>query len=201
MGNWDYDNYIVEVNLKDSVTDVRFQTLYKMKPTIKQFDEYCASNIQTIAYNPLAERIVRFFMEYDNGIFLPEKYNNCEPIKRIFDIKDISIPVSYLSFPAGELYLKKRQIIEVSISNEDHAFIWEDGVFLVPRRNVPLFLTNIKCFFSISRNKSIEPIVRLMHDLKGFFNSDSGRVYVQSTHEIIAGGIPPHVSDNETIGP
>lgn len=188
MGNWDYNNYIIEVRLKECVTDIRFQSLFEMKPTINQFDEYCRKHIRTVAYNPLAERIVRFFMEYDNGLYLPDRYNNCEPIKHIFDSHNISIPVSYLAYPAGELYLKKRRRIEVSISNEDHAFIWEDGVFLEPKRSLPQYLTIIRCSFPINNNVTIEPIIKLMHDLKDAFNSENGKVYVQSTHEILSEG-------------
>ena len=186
MGKWDYNNYIVEVCLRECVTDKRFLPLRDLKPTIAQYKDYCARYIQTLAYHPLAERIIRFFMDYNRGVYSPDKYNYYEPVKFVFDENDIRIPISHIAYPAGELYLKKSRVVLISITNEDNAFVWEDGIYLEPKRALPEFLTTIRCSFPIKGTTKLEPIIQLMLDIKEAFNSDYGKVYVQSTHEIIA---------------
>jgi len=185
MGNWDYNNYIVEVCLRECMTDNRFLPLRDLKPTIAQYKEYCARHIQTLAYHPLAERIIRFFVDYNGGVYSPDKYNYYEPVKFVFNKNDIRIPISHIAYPAGALYLKKNRVVLISIINEDNAFVWEDGVYLEPKRALPEFLTTIRCSFPITKKSILEPIIQLMIDLKEAFNSDVGKVYVQNTHEII----------------
>ena len=186
MGNWNYNNYVVEVLLREGVTDTRYNVLFEMKPTVDQFDSYCANFIKTPAYHPLAEKIIRYFMVYDSGKYMPDRYSCYEPVRQIFDKNDITVPISYLAYPAGELYLKKMRGIDILITNNGYGFSWKNNVFLVPRRTLPECLTEIKCYFPIKKGTKIETIIQLLHDLKVTFNSDNGKVYVQCTHEIVA---------------
>ena len=64
MGHFDLKNYVLNVKVKENLTDTR--AVERMKAwnfTLKEWQAY----IKAIApfYNKYAERIIRFFVEYD----------------------------------------------------------------------------------------------------------------------------------------
>ncbi|MBR4818160.1 MAG: hypothetical protein IKZ72_05920 [Bacteroidales bacterium] len=186
MGQLDYNNYVIEVKLKDNVSDKRYDLIREKKPTIKEFQELEKELLATApVYTKKAEDIIRFFLNYRITSFRPDKWNFYEPINKPIDYNDISKLVSCLAHPGGCIYLKKTRYHEIFIENHTHSFIWEDNQYLVPKRKLPIYLTTIKVYFSQKKNTDLNAIIQLMKDFKSEFGADNGKVYYQATDEII----------------
>ena len=97
------------IRIKENLTDSRYVGFMKYwNYTEKEFDRlYKAIAEAGGAYNEFSYKAVRFFVDYKDGVLLPNRYNSHEPLKYLFDKNDISKPVSMLSFPAGYLLLRK----------------------------------------------------------------------------------------------
>ena len=187
MGQWDYNNYIVEVKLRDNISDQRFESIRKIKPTLKQFRVFNKElESQAPVYNKRAEEIIRFFLQYRIVSLRPDKWNFYEPVNRLIDYSNISKLVSCLANPGGCVYLKQTRGCEIEIENHTHSLIWEDGLYLEPKRVLPEYLTTIKVLFAKKKNTDIDSIVQLMRDIKSEFGADNGKVYYQATGEVIA---------------
>lgn len=187
MGQWDYNNYIIEVNLRDNVSDQRFDSIRERKPTVKEFKKIEKEFLAVApVYTKKAEEIIRFFLRYKNVSLRPDKWNYWEPVNKIIDYSNISKLISGLASPGGGVYLKKTRGFEIEIENHTYSFIWEDGIYLEPKRALPEYLTTIKVFFPKKKNTDTDVIVQLMRDIKSEFCADNGKVYYQATGEIIA---------------
>lgn len=190
MGQWDYNNYIVEVNLRDNISDQRFESIRKIKPTLKQFRVFHKElESQAPVYNKRAEEIIVFFLRYRNGWLKPDYWNYFEPINKPVDEGDLTEIIGTLSYPGGNLggiYLKKKRGPTAYIQNHTFSFVWEDGVYLEPKIPLPEYLTTIKVLFAKKKNTDIDSIVQLMRDIKSEFGADNGKVYYQATGEVIA---------------
>lgn len=128
MGQYDNNNFIFEVKLKDNVSDNRWEPLYKTSPSIKDYKDYLKSVIVN-SYNPIAERIIRFFIEYGNGVLKPDRFNCFEPVNKPFNEGCVAQAVSYLANPAGCVYLKRTRVVDVVIENKTFSFGWIDGFY------------------------------------------------------------------------
>lgn len=187
MGHLDYKNYIVEVSLKDNVSDRRFDVVHKLMPSIKEYKEFQKELLsEAPVYSEKAEEIIRFFINYKHGTYKPELWNTFEPINKEFDEMDIVQPISALAFPGGALYLKKKRSMYAFIENHTYSIIWEDGKFMTPKRVLPDYLTTIKIVFPYKKNTDYDPIIQLMVDIASVFKADNGIVYYQETKEILA---------------
>ena len=185
MGQYDNNNFIIEVKLRDNVSDTRWEPLFKMRPSVSFFKNYYKKNI-VISYSAGAERIIRFLIDYKGGILKPDKFNSFEPINKRFDENDISHSIGMLASPGGCLYLKKTGIAEIEIENKTFSLLWVDGVYSEPIAPLPDYLTIITIFFPKKKNTDIGFIIQLMKDIKSFFKADNGKVFYQATKEIIA---------------
>ena len=190
MGQWDYNNYIVEVNLRDNISDQRFESIREIKPTLKQFRLFHKNlELQAPVYNKKAEELILFFVKYHNGWLKPDYWNYYEPVNKPFHEKDITEIVGTLAYPGGNLggiYLKQKRGPEIELQNHTFSFIWEDGVYLEPKVPLPEYLTTIKVYFAKKNNTDTDDIIQLMSDIKTEFGADNGKVYYQATGEIIA---------------
>lgn len=184
MGQFDTNNYIVKVRLKDNVSDERWAPLYKMSPSVKGYKYFVKNNI-VISYNPTAERLIRFFIEYGGGILKPEIYNCYEPVSIPFLEDEMSRAIGMLAHPAGCVYLKKPRTAEIMIENKTFSFGWIDGVYTEPQAPLPEYLTIITVFFPKKKNTNLDFIIQLMRDIKEHFGADNGKVYDQATREVI----------------
>ena len=187
MGQYDTNNYIVKVELKDNMTDERWNSFFKIKPSLKDYNVIIKNN-PIISSNPLAERIVRFFINYKDGALKPDRYDSSEPEKNIFDEANIAGPVSCLASPGGALFLKKKRKMSIEISNNAFSLIWVDGEFMEPQVAPPEYLTTIWVYFPKTKLTDLDFITQLMMDLKKEFNAEKGIVYYQATKEVIAEG-------------
>lgn len=187
MGQWDYNNYIIEVNLRDNVSDQRYNAIREKKPTLKEFKRLDKDLLLTggPTYTKKAEEIIRFFLQYRIVSLRPDKWNYFEPINRLIDYSNISELVSYLANPGGSIYLKQTRGFCIEIINHTHSFIWVDGIYLEPKRVLPEYLTTIKVSFAKKKNTNMDEIVQFMRDIKSEFGADNGKVYYQATGEIL----------------
>ena len=184
---YDGNSYIIEVKLRDNVSDARFDTIRQLKPNIQMYKAFEKKLISDHpVYNDKAEEIIRFFINYRSGIIKPDRYNYFEPINKVFDENNLIIPISMLASPGGGVYLKKTKIAEVYIDNKTYSFVWVDKEYLPPKRDLPEYITVITVFFPKRKNTDIKFIVQLMNDIKETFGADNGRVYCLATGEVIA---------------
>ena len=108
MGNYDSKNFIIKIGIRECCADQRyldFMNKTNYNYTIEEVGAFIKNNYPQ--YHPLAEKIVRFFIDYDNGIMLPDKYSEAEPIRLDFNKDDIVETVANLSFLRVFLFLKK----------------------------------------------------------------------------------------------
>ena len=187
MGQYDRNNYIIEVKLKDNVSDRRFDAIKCMKPSIKEFKLLQSKLLSDYpTYSKKAEELIKFFVEYRNGSIKPDRFNGWEPVNKLFDENHLEKPISMLAFPGGEVYLKKLRCVDVIIRNETFAFVWIDGEYMEPKVSLPEYLTTITVFFPKKKNTDLDFIIQLMKDIKEAFGADNGKVYYQATGEVIA---------------
>lgn len=184
---YDGNCFVLEVKLRDNVSDARYDTLRQLKPTIQMFKKFEKKLISDHpVYSGKAEDIIRFFINYKSGIIKPDRYNSFEPINKVFDENNLIIPISMLASPGGGVYLKKTKMAEVYIENKTYSFVWIDKDYLPPKRDLPEYLTIITVFFQKRKNTDLKFIVQLMHDIKETFGADNGKVYYLATGEVIA---------------
>lgn len=121
-------NIIIQILVKENLTDPRYVEFMKWwNFTDKEFQRFDRNIAETKRpYNELAYKIVRFLVDYKDGVLVPDRYNFFEPLKKEFDKDDISGPVSHLSFPSGSLYLRKRNKYYAKMENEYYCVICKE---------------------------------------------------------------------------
>lgn len=89
----DENYYVLNVKVRENLTDMR--AVERMKAwnfTMKEWQAYI--KVTAPFYNKYAERIVRFFVEYDKVDLCPDLFGAYEPLKETFDKKVLkSLPV------------------------------------------------------------------------------------------------------------
>ena len=177
MGHFDYKNWIVQVELKDNLTDK--QILDYLRRTNHRFTqkEYrlFLEQCKRPLYNSIAEKIILFFVTYDNGKLMPDRYNAFEPVNKVFSLDKIPNVIESLCWPRGCLYLKKLRKFEVSIENYEFAVVFSDGENIFPRKpSYPEYMTTIQFYFDKKRNKDPMVFIKLLHDLCGYLGTNRG---------------------------
>lgn len=194
MGHYDRKNYIIEIGIRECCADQRYidymiRTDYNY--SLEEVGEFIKNNQPQ--HHPLAEKIVRFFINYDNGIMQPDRYNMAEPVKLQFNKDDIVDPVSFLSFAGGTLFLKKNRRYSAKIINESHTFFWFGGKSVKPKRILPEYMTKIRIFFSKQSNIKMEFMQKLTNDIAEYFGTDNAKIIDQE----IASDLPPLYEEDE----
>lgn len=186
MGNFDRNNYLVEVNLIDNMTDPRWEQLILQRPSLKEYKTIIRKN-PFIPYSPQAEAIIRFFIDYRGGLIKPDRWGFWEPINKVFDDSSIMDCVRALASTSGGVDLKKKYTYDAEIKNNTFGFIWdENGDFIDAQVPLPDYLTTIRFYFPGKKNIDLSFLTRLMNDMRDEFHADNGRVYYQATNETIA---------------
>ena len=194
MGNYDRKNYIIEIGIRECCADQRYidymiETDYNY--SLEEVGEFIKNNYPQ--HHPLAEKIVRFFINYDNGIMQPDRYDMAEPEKLQFNKDDIVDPVSMLSFAGGHLFLKKKRRYSAHIINESHTFFWLDDKSVKPKRILPKYMTKIRIFFSKQSKVKLEFMQKLTIDIAEYFGTDNAKIIDQE----IASNLPPLYEKDE----
>ena len=184
----DENYYVLNVKVRENLTDIR--AVERMKAwdfTMKEWEafekEICPF------YNPYAERIVRFFVEYDKVDLCPDLYGSCEPIREIFDKEDICKPSYYLAFPAGQLMLKKRRRFDVAMMNLNYGLIFDpkNRYMVIPsKQKIGEYLGDIR--ITINQNTkqySFEQMQMIVDDMCEYLGTDYGVIFYQENKEIL----------------
>lgn len=188
MGHWDRKNYIIKVGIRDCCTDYRYIEFMQKRNyiyTIEEVGDFIRSTIPQ--YNPLAEKIVCFFITYNGGKLLPHKYGKSEPINLTFDKDYIVDPVAILSFTGGTLFLKRNRCYNAVIENESYNFVWENKRSFKPKRELPEYMVNIRILFSKQSKPKMDFLRQLTNDLATYFGTDYAKIIDQE----IASTLPP----------
>lgn len=185
MGNFDYKNICLQIKTRENLTDPRFVEFIKdWTFTEKEYDVFFDSIWDTIS-NEYSKRIIEFFINYRNGIILPDRCDVCEPIREKFNKDDISAPVKWLSQPGGSLILKKKYKFDVEIENETFAVVFTDGEMFPPKGILPEYLGKVTFWFSKQRKIDMIFLENLLRDFCTYLNTDNGIIFDQETHEVL----------------
>ena len=167
----DENYYVLNVKVRDNLTDIRaVERMKAWKFTMKEWEafekEICPF------YNPYAERIVRFFVEYDKVDLCPDLYGSCEPIKEIFNKEEICKPSYHLAFPAGTLLLKKRRRFDVAMMNLNYGLIFDpyNKYMVIPsKKKIGEYLGDIRII-----KFTLEQLQTIVGDMCEYLGTDYG---------------------------
>lgn len=193
MGNYDRKNFMLKIGIRESCTDTRYidyMTKKNFNYSIEEVSEFIEST--TPQYHPLAEKIIRFFTDYKNGILLPDKYDNGEPLKMPFNKEDLTEVISILSYTGGRLFLMRKRSYSAEIQNESYRFIWENKKSFKPQRTLPEYMVIIRIFFSKQRKPKMEFMKQLTDDMAEYFNTSYAVIIDQEAAE----EMPPLYEDD-----
>ena len=188
MGQFDHKNYVLNVKVKENLTDT--QAVERMKAwdfTLKEWQAY----IKAIApfYNKYAERIIRFFVEYDKVDLCPDLYGEFEPEKKHFDNGDMAEPIYCIAFPSGTLFLKKRRRFDVVVENLNYGLIFDpqNKYMVIPsKKKIKEYLGDIRIFINQNTKKfSFEQMQMIVDDMCEYLGTDYGVILNQENNEII----------------
>lgn len=207
MGQYDYKNYVLNVKVREDLTDTRaLERMMAWDFTLKEWQAYVKLN--TPFYNKSAERIILFFIEYNKLDLHPDLYGWFEPIKTTFDIQDITILTDGLAYPRGTVHLKKKRRFDVVIQNLSYALLFDpknkymvippsdyhfffepQRKYIVPPSEKELreeYLGDIKII--ISRNTkqfSFEQMKMIVDDMCEYLETDYGVILNQENNEVL----------------
>ena len=131
----------IKIFLKEHCEDprlVNFQIERDFDYTQKELDAFL-DTLNRKYYSQNAEKLVNFFLEYDGGVLLPDKYGEFYgTAKEEYRPSDKDELISLLAFTGyGKLWLRKKRCYDASFQNSGNGFLWEDGK---PKRAHPSYL-------------------------------------------------------------
>lgn len=184
MGNFDHKNICVQIEVKENLTDSRYVEFLKdWNFTEKEFDAFLdATKGET---TDMSKRIIQFFVDYKDGILLPDRCGTYEPLRHNFDKENLPTYVSWISFPAGYLIFKKRRKYSATISNRYWAVCWIGDKLVVPKRVLPEYLGRITFMFAKQRKIDMAFLEQLLRDFCSYLNTDMGYIFDQEEMTIL----------------
>ena len=173
----DENYYVLNVKVRENLTDMR--AVERMKAwnfTMKEWQAYI--KVTAPFYNKYAERIVRFFVEYDKVDLCPDLFGAYEPLKETFDKKSIEEPSSCIAFPAGTLMMKKRRRFDVAIENQYYGAVFDpkNNYMVIPsKRKIGEYLGNIRIIIRKNTTKfTLEQLQTIVDDMCEYLETDYG---------------------------
>lgn len=187
MGNFDYKNICLQIEIKDNLTDKKI--LDFMKNWDFTIDEYMAffKGIKDVRFNEISNKIISFFVDYKNGLLLPDRCGTYEPLKHVFDKNKIFEYQGWLSTSGGCLHLKKRQKYDVLINNRYWTPCWseENPIVIKPIRALPKNLGIITFWFSKQKKINMDFLKSLLLDFCEYLSATSGIIFDQEDNTIL----------------
>lgn len=188
MGHFDKKNLVIRIKKQENITDNRYVILMK-DWDFTYYDTLEWDKKLKPYYNATAEKIIKFFCEYQGGKLCPDKYNSFEPIKLNFDKNNLTHPIQILSFPAGTLHFRKKHKFDASIHNNWHCFLFDpdEGYKAIPPVRVVKegeYLCEIVFWFSKSKSaKKIDMdfLKKMTEDFCIYLNTDYGIITDEET--------------------
>ena len=187
MGQMDQKNFCLEVLIKKNFTDPRIIDFVKgWNFTMKEGDAFFDS-IKDTLYTPMAEKIIRFFVDYKDGMLIPDKYGAYEPLKQQFNPDDISELIRWVSSGGGSIYLKKKRKYDAEIENNcDCTFIYDEkGNVLPSKHSLGEYFGKIKFWFTKQSKPDMSFLKQLLQDFAEYIYSDAACIYDQETFEVL----------------
>ena len=180
MGQWDYKNWLVKVELKEDLTDPQFYDYLSTHKqfTLKEFIIFEKSVVGTL-HNDKAEKIIRFFLDYHGGELYPDRYNYFEPVRKIFSEDMLPDLIDCLCQPAGCVYLKKLKKYDVCIENQQFGICFTDNIYAPPTVSPPENLTLITMYFDKKKVKDCSTLFGLADDMVAALGAVKGAVIDQ----------------------
>lgn len=182
----DQKNFCLKVLIKENLTDSRIVNFMEGWNFTKK-DKYAfMASIGNALYNPTAEKIIRFFVDYKDGMLIPDKYDAYEPIKEQFNPNDISEIVRWISHCGGSVYLKKKRKYNAEIENDFYAFIYDEkGNVIPPKRSLGEYLGMVTFWFTKQSKPDMSFLKQLLQDFAEYIYSDAACIYDQETFEVL----------------
>lgn len=120
--------------------------------TTKEYSSYLRTN--NIGSESSRE-LIDFLIKFDDGAFLPERCDAYEPVRDKFTPEDISGPVRWLSQPGGAVFFRKTKKLKYQGKVENHRFapVWQEGIFVKPKVDEPVFLGEILLYVEVDSLK------------------------------------------------
>ena len=186
MGQWDYKNWLVKVELKEDLTDPQFYEYLSTHKqfTLKEYRKFEKSLIRPL-HNDKAEKIIRFFLDYHNGELYPDRYNYFEPVNKVFTEDMLSDFIDCLCQPAGGVSLKKLRKYEVDIENKQFAICFTDNIYAPPTVSPPENLTLITMWFDKKKVKDCSTLFGLADDMVAALGAVKGAVIDQEDLHVV----------------
>ena len=187
MGNFDNKNICLQIEVRDNLTDSRLVEFMKdWNFTEDECDAFLDTMGGETSTTEMSKRIVQFFVDYKNGILLPDKCGGYEPLRENFEKDKLSTYVSWISFPAGVLMLKKKHKYSAEISNRTFAFVFEeDGTTTPPKGKLPEYLGRITFWFAKQRKIDMVFLEQLLRDFCNYLNTDVGYIFDQENMTVL----------------
>ena len=184
MGQWDAKNFKLEILVKENLTDPRVVEFVKgWNFTIKEERAFFKS---FVPYNSTAEKIVRFFVDYKDGMLMPDKYDNREPLRMQFDPDKISDVVRIVSFNGDEVYLKKKRKYDATITNTFYSLIFDEkGNVIPPKRVLGDYGGKVNFSFSKQSKPDMVFLKQLLRDFAEYIGSDVACIWDMETFKVI----------------
>lgn len=186
MGNWDYKNWLIELKLRDNLTDTRMLEFIGIDRhfSFKEYKQFEASLAMPL-HTEKAEQIVRFFLEYHNGELMPDRYGGWEPVRTPFSKEVLPKAINFACWPGGSLYLKKLRRYCAEIQNEEFALVFSKGQYIVPVGKPEEYKTKITMYFSKTIVKDGSSLFRLADDMFSGLGASKGCVIDQEDLHVI----------------
>lgn len=187
MGQFDYKNICLQIEVKNNLTDLRFlDFLHNWDFTMDEYMHFYESVKGTI-FNENSNRIIEFFLNYKNGILKPDRCGTYNPLKHRFNCGDTFKYQEWLSFPSGCLILKKNKMFDVEIKNRYWGLSWSGNNSIVtkPKRILPENLGLITFWFPKQKKINIEFLKSLLVDFCEYLSTDNGMIFDQENKEVL----------------
>ncbi|WP_455498227.1 hypothetical protein [Coprobacter sp.] len=212
-----YKNIGIHIKIRENLTDPRFVKFIKEWDfTEDKISEFFKS-IWEDAYNEYSAKIIKFFVEYKDGVIIPDKCGITDPVKEKFDKSNISVPVAWLSYPGTKMILEKKRKYKAVIKCEYWKNLTNGGEILNPKKifpkymgiitsmcitskeqttcHLPEYMSIITFWFNKQRKIDMDFLKQLLKDFCEYLNTDYGVIFDQETYEVI---FDPFERSNET---
>ncbi len=127
MGQWDRNNYLVEIKVHENITDPEYLDYCirtDMDFSIEEYDEF--EREHPMPTHPVPLKALDFICTYKDGKMKPDRWDY--NYRKIFDDDAPRLIVSILAYPAGDESIKKRRFYSADFKNEWYCPMWEsDG--------------------------------------------------------------------------
>ena len=186
MGQWDYKNWLIKVELKEDLTDSQILDYLSKHEvyTLKDYDSF-ENTLARPLHTDKAEQIVRFFLEYHNGELYPDRYNCFEPVRKVFSEDILPSVIEHLCWPAGCLYFKKMRKFDVEIKNRQFAVCFTDGISTPTIGIPPENKTLITMYFDKKKVKDYSSLYGLANDMVAALGAVKGAVIDQEDLSVV----------------